>query len=119
MSSDPAQGDSTIMLASTPVAGAATATGAGDGAVALPTTAAPWARLTLPRVRVAPGPLAGGVDLASLMLGTLVLVAFATSGPTVLVARSTLAFPGWEAGPLHLLSRGLPNGLMTLSYGLS
>ena len=63
---------------------------------------------TLPRPRVALGPLAGRLALASLVLGALALVAFATSGPTVLVPRSNEVFPAWEAGPLHALFSGLP-----------
>ena len=38
---------------------------------------------------------------ATLILGTLALVVFDTAGPSVLVPRSTQAFTGWEAGPLH------------------
>ena len=111
MRADSAHSDGAVVLSSTPVAGA--------GDVALPRGAALWTRFTLPRPRVALGPLAGRLALASLVLGALALVAFATSGPTVLVPRSNEVFPGWEAGPLHALFSGLPNNQLTLDYGLS
>ncbi len=111
MRTDSAHADGAVTLSSTPVAGA--------GDVALPRSAALWTRFTLPRPRVALGPLAGRLALVSLVLGALALVAFATSGPTVLVPRSNQVFPGWEAGPLHALFSGLPNNQLTLYYGLS
>jgi hypothetical protein len=111
MRTDSAHVDPAVALSSTPVAGA--------GDVALPRTAALWDRFTLPRLRVALGPFAGRLALASLVLSAVALVAFASSGPTVLVPRSNEVFPGWEAGPLHALFSGLPNNQLTLSYGLS
>ena len=111
MRADSAHSDGAVVLSSTPVASA--------GDVALPRGAALWTRFTLPRPRVALGPLAGRLALASMVLGVLALVAFATSGPTVLVPRSNEVFPGWEAGPLHALFSGLPNNQLTLEYGLS
>lgn len=110
MRRDSANADA-VAFSSTPVAGA--------GDVALPRGAAGWGRFALPRLRIALGPLAGRLALASLVLAALALVAFATSGPTVLVPRSNLVFPGWEAGPLHALFTGLPNSLLGLSYLLS
>ncbi len=92
---------------------------AGEGAVALPRPRTLWPALSLPRVRVGIGPAAGRGALAMLVLGALALVAFATSGPSVLVPRSNNVFPPWEAGPLHLLSKGLPTGQLMLTYGLS
>jgi hypothetical protein len=44
---------------------------------------------------------------------------FSTAGPSTLVPRSDHLFPGWEAGPLHAISQGLPNDPMGLSIGLS
>lgn len=111
MRTDSAKADGVVALSSSSVAGA--------GDVALPRAAAAWTRLTLPRLRVALGPLAGRIALVSLVLAALALVAFATSGPTVLVPRSGEVFPAWEAGPLHGLFSGLPNDQLTLSYGLS
>jgi glycosyl transferase family 87 len=111
MRSDSAPADGAVVLSSTPVAGA--------GDVALPRAAALWDRFTLPRMRVALGPFAGRLALASLVLAAAALVAFATSGPTVLVPHSNEVFSGWEAGPLHALFSGLPNNQLALSYGLS
>src|SRR4051794_24682817 len=88
--------------------------GAADGAVALPTASPALGRLTLPRVRIVVGPLAGRIALASIVLGVLAVVAFATAGPSVLVPRSDQVFPSWEAGPLHAVFSGLPNNQLTL-----
>jgi hypothetical protein len=93
--------------------------GAADGAVALPPASPAWSRLTLPRVRIVVGPLAGRIALASIVAGVLAVVAFATAGPSVLVPRSDQVFPPWEAGPLHALFGGLPSHQLTLAYGLS
>jgi Glycosyltransferase family 87 len=104
--------DRSSALAGTPVAGA--------GQAALPRFAPFGAKLTLPRARVALHPLAGPLALAALVLGALVVVAFSSAGPSVLVPQSKVTFPGWEAGPLHLLSSGLPTDNNTaLSIGLS
>lgn len=73
----------------------------------------------MPRMRIVVGPVAGRVALVSLLLGAFALAAFAASGPSVLVPRSNEVFPTWEAGPLHFLFHGLPNGQLALSYGLS
>src|SRR5579875_847066 len=110
MTRDSAQGDSAMALSS-PSAAAST------GDLALPRLSLRGARVPLPRVRVALGPAAGASALGALVVCALVL--FSTSGPTVLVPRSNEVFPGWESGPLHLLSNGLPNGVYALSYGLT
>jgi glycosyl transferase family 87 len=70
-------------------------------------------RLSL-RDRARPGRAAGPpialgrrtawVALTALILATLAVVAYATSGPTILVPRSARVFPTWEAGPLHLIT---------------
>jgi hypothetical protein len=112
MRTDSANADGAVVLSSS------SATGSG-GEVVLGRAPATWFRLTLPRTRVALGPLAGRIALASLVLAALALVAFAVSGPSVLVPRSNEVFPGWEAGPLHALFHGLPNNPNTLSYGLT
>jgi hypothetical protein len=111
MRTDSAHADAAAALSSSPVAG--------GGDVALPRTVALWTRFALPLPRIALGPLAGRLALASLVLAAIALVAFATSGPTVLVPRSNLEFPGWEAGPLHALFSGLPHSQLALNYGLS
>ena len=68
-------------------------------------------RFTLARPRwlttppIAVGRRGGWIALSVLMLATLAVVAYASSGPTVLVPRSVRVFPNWEAGPLHLPHR--------------
>jgi hypothetical protein len=89
------------------------------GDVALPRALLGWGRMAVPLPRVALGPISARVALASLLVGALALVAFATSGPSVLVPRSNEVFPGWEAGPFHLLFGGLPHDPRALGYGLS
>jgi alpha-1,6-mannosyltransferase len=113
MRRESANADAAAVLASAPVAGAGTAD------VTLTRTGASWARLSLPRFRVALGPAAGRAALLSLVLSAAALVAFTTAGPSVLVPRSNEVFPGWEAGPLHGLFSGLPNDPRQLSYGMS
>jgi alpha-1,6-mannosyltransferase len=102
-----------VALPSVPVGGA------GEGAVALRAPAGLRARIALPRVRIVVGPLPGRIALAALVLGAVVLVAYASAGPSVLVPRSDEVFTAWEAGPLHALFHGLPGSSHALSYGLS
>jgi hypothetical protein len=90
-----------------------------DGTAVLPSRLTQPAPVSLPRVRISLGPLAGRLALASLVLCAGAVVAFAAAGPSVLVPRSQQLFPGWEAGPLHALFHGLPNDPMGLSIGLS
>jgi glycosyl transferase family 87 len=75
--------------------------------------------MRLPRTWIALGPVPGRIALASVVLCAVVLVLFSTSGPSPLVPRSNEVFPGWFSGPVHLLSSGLPRGVLALSYGLS
>jgi hypothetical protein len=93
--------------------------GAGDPTVAIPRLTL-GARFHLRWPRVALHPLAGPTALGALVFGALLVVAFTTSGPTALVARSPQTFPGWEAGPLHALSKPLNVSNSTaLGVGLS
>jgi hypothetical protein len=109
---DPLHPDTAIALASSAAAGtAAEATLARSPATG-------W-RLALPRYRVRLGPLSAQLALAWLLIGAGAIVAFSTSGPTVLVPRSNEVFPGWLAGPVHLISKGLPHDPKALGYGLS
>jgi len=112
MATDSTHGDSAAVLPTHSM----TAT---TGDVALPRVSVLWSRLRLPRTRIALGPVPGGIAIASLIICALALVVFSTSGPTALVPRSNEVFPGWEAGPLRLLSSGLPNDVNALGYGLS
>src|SRR5260370_31690499 len=69
-----------------------------DGALALPGTMSLAARLSLPRVRVRLGPVAGGLALGSLVPAVVALVLVTPSGPSLMLARSLRVFPGWESG---------------------
>ena len=93
--------------------------GAAGGTVALARPSVLGGRVALPRARIALGPLAGRLALASLIVGALAVVVFATAGPSILVPRSWLSFPAWEAGPLHGLFGRLPNDPTALSIGFS
>jgi hypothetical protein len=93
--------------------------GAAGGTVALARPSVLGGRLALPRARIALGPLAGRLALASLIIGALAVVVFATAGPSILVPRSWISFPSWEAGPLHGLFGRLPNDPDALSIGFS
>jgi len=100
-----------------PVAGAGAAQS--DGAVALPRP--PWltARLPLPLPRIAVRPLAGRLALATLILCALAVVVVATSSPSVLVPRSSVAFPHWLSGPLHGLLGRMGRNDLAISIGFS
>ena len=98
--------------------------GTSEPAVALASSAVPVAgaeaSVTLPRValagepagassRITLGPVAGRVAVGTLILATFVIVAAASSGPSILVPRSVQLFPNWEAGPLHVIPRLITN----------
>jgi alpha-1,6-mannosyltransferase len=85
-----------MRLTSGPVAGATP----GEGAVSLPGARLPSLPLRIPRPQIRVEQRGGRVALGALVLATLLVVLVAVAGPTVLVPRSTLAFPGWHAGPL-------------------
>src|ERR1700754_2959390 len=108
------------VLAATPVAGVGAAQG--DAGVALPRIPALGVSSALPRLQRALAPLGGRRALATLVLGVFLVVLFATAGASVLVPTSQLTYPGWEAGPLHILHGplshllGSPHGL---NIGLS
>jgi alpha-1,6-mannosyltransferase len=116
MRPDSSQAEASVVLASAPAGAGA---GQSDGAVVLPRFAPFGARFALPRPAVALQPLAGRAALGALLFGAFAVVVFATSGPTVLVPRSTTVFPGWESGPLHHLFGRLPSNDRALSIGLS
>jgi hypothetical protein len=92
MATDSSKGDSAMALPSSSVAGTA-------GDVTLPRFSAPWARVRLPRVGVALGPVAGRIALASVLVAALVPVLTTTAGPPGHAPRSTEVFPGRIAGP--------------------
>jgi hypothetical protein len=73
----------------------------------------------LPLARVASRPQAARAALAVMIVGTFAVVAFATGRQNTLVPSSYLAYPRWESGPLHGITRYLPAGYLTLSIGFS
>ena len=102
------------MLASS-AAGAAPA----DGAVALPGIGG-LAKVRALRVpQVLHEARAGRIALATIVACTLVMVLFATHGPTILVPRSSQIFAGWEAGPLYGLIGNVKVGPTATNYTLS
>ena len=116
MRSDPSQLDSRALLASSSVSGA----GQADGAVALPGLGTLAERLRIRRLpRVTLHPLAGRFALATIVIGALMVVVFATAGPSVLVPQSTHVFPRWEAGPLNGLFGTLTHNATALNVGFS
>ena len=83
--------------ATAPVPSTGTATAPGRFGVGRPH----WPALPHPRVRA--GARSGRASIAFIVLVTLTVVLVATSGPSVLVPRSTITFPAWMAGPLNAL----------------
>ncbi len=105
-----------------PVAVATTSVGAGqsDGTIALQRPAPFGARLALPRLGLAsPLTLLGWLALAVLVASCAAVVVFATAGPSVLVPRSLISFPGWMSGPLNGLFGSLSTDATTLGNGWS
>jgi hypothetical protein len=64
------------------------------------------------------GARAGYAALAAVVLGVIAVVVFSTAGNSILVPRSGVAFPSWEAGPLRgLFARpNLTPAQMTAGY---
>ncbi len=113
MGQETTQPESPVLLTSGPVAGAGAAHT--DATVALPGVRG----ISVPRPRLAVSRSAARAALGLLILGTLVVVVFAASGPSVLAPGSSFSFPNWEAGPLHgLIGRPLENGT-AFSIGFS
>src|SRR5262249_28118647 len=129
MRQDSTQADGSVALTS---GSAGAGAGQPDGAVALPQIAPFGARFRVARRQIAIGPVAGRIALGVIMLSALVVVLFATARRSPLVPHSDIAFPPWEAGPLHgLIGHGLraPKAIniglsvvlvaMTLAYGVA
>jgi alpha-1,6-mannosyltransferase len=103
------------MLAAGPVAGVGTG---GDGAVSLPRISPLPVHAALPRLQRALAPLGGRRALVALVVGVFAVVALATAGASALVPTSSLTYPRWEAGPLHVL-HGALRGLLGSPHGLN
>ena len=101
------------------VALAAVQAGQTGSTVALPQAAGLGASLRLPRARIAQSRPAALLGLSLLFAGTLAVVIYATAGPSILVSKSDVSFPGWLAGPLHGLFGPLPHHVRLLNDGFS
>jgi alpha-1,6-mannosyltransferase len=98
-------------------AGASSAgTGTAPRTLSIPTP--DWLRLRR-LAAVAQRPLAGRIALATLVLGTFLVVMYATASQNVLVPRGYLAFPPWDSGPLHYVFKYLPVDQMAINWGFS
>ncbi len=113
MREDPSSRQASVALASGRVAGA------GQPDVALPRFVPLWRRITLPRPRLALGPLPAFAALATLIVSSFAVVMFSTAQQSTLVPKSSTSFPDWLAGPLHGLFGPLTNNTETLQVGLS
>jgi alpha-1,6-mannosyltransferase len=109
--------DASASLASAPVVGAAA--GQTDSTVSLPALRTPRAGQAMHMPRITFGPVAGRVAIGVLIVATLVVVLVASAGPSVLVPRSRVVFPTWEAGPLHSLIPGPFANPKTIGLGFS
>jgi hypothetical protein len=108
MREDSGTPDPPVALASTP----GTLVG-GDATVALPRIALPGPRAGS-RTGVTLSPLAGRIAIGTLIAATFAIVATASAGPSILVPRSNVIFPNWEAGPLHIVIPRLITNPQTL-----
>ncbi len=103
MRQDSTQAEGSVVLASGSAAGS---TRQPESAVLLPNIAPLGARLVA-RPKITFGPVAGRIALLTLTVAAGAVVLYATARRTPLVPHSGLAFPGWEAGPLHTLLGGV------------
>jgi hypothetical protein len=109
------QAEPPIRVASGQVAG----TAPGEGVLGLLRLRAPSLSARIPRPQIRIGRRAGHLALAALVFATLLVVLVAVGGPSVLVPRSTLAFPGWDAGPLAGLVPRLLTDSKAVGIGFS
>jgi hypothetical protein len=117
MREDPVTPEPTLALASG-TAGGPALTPPVDAPVALTDIPARSAR-RLPRVTLTLGPVAGRIAIGALVAGTFAIVADAAAGPSILVPHTAQYFPGWQAGPLHLILRWSIRNPRTVGYGFS
>ncbi len=97
----------------------AAGSGPAPSSVALPRVPRFGVSASLPRPRLRFGPVAGRLALGTLVVTTFIVVLAATSGPSVLVPRSAVLFPTWEAGPLHVLIPRLIKNPQTVGIAFS
>ena len=103
MGQDSTSTDGSVVLSTGPVAAPVPR---GGGAL-LDRWTVPALRLRLPRARALSTARAGYIALSLMVLAVAAIVLFATAGTGPLVPNSDHGYPGWEAGPLHLLVAGL------------
>jgi hypothetical protein len=109
MREDASSPDAPVALVPGSVVGAPAGGAPAEATVALP-RAGFGIKVSLPSLRVTLGPVAGRVAIGAVIVSTLAIVAYAASGPSILVPRSVQTFPTWEAGPLNgLLPRAITN----------
>lgn len=104
--------------------GALSAGAAGQGdrhgsAVVLPRGLDTGQRFSLPFSWAALGPFLAWLAFGVLIAATAAIAVYAAAEPSILVPRSTAAFPGWLAGPLHGLFSSLPHSRGALEFGFS
>lgn len=116
MREDPGSADVPVAVASGAAPGSAFA--AVDAPPAPPRLSL-WAGRRLAGARVRLGPTTGRIAMGVLIVATLAIVAEAAAGPSILVPRAAEFFPGWEAGPLHLVLRWSIGDPRTVGYGFS
>ena len=90
-----------------------------DGTVALGPLQPLERRFSLPRPRLALGPLPGQLALAAMIVCAFTVVMFSSARESTLVPRSSTTFPHWMSGPLHGLFGGLTNNTRTLVLGFT
>ena len=117
MRKDPVTPEPTLALASGTAAGS-TLTPPVDAPVGLPEVP-PAVRRRLPRLTLTLGPRAGRIAIGVLLAGTLAIVADAAAGPSILVPHTAQYYPGWQAGPLHLILHWSIGNPRTVGYWFS
>jgi hypothetical protein len=90
-----------------------------DGTVALGSLRPLERRFSLPRPRLALGPLPGQVALAFMIAASFTVVMFSSARESTLVPGSAVTFPHWMSGPLHGVFGGLTNHTKTLALGFT
>src|SRR5207248_2695233 len=114
-----AEGSVAFATASATPAPAGAGAGEADSSLLLPRLAPRRTRGERRPRELVLGPVAGRIALGTLTLGAFLVVLFATSRHSALVPHSGIAFPNWEAGPLHGLFGHLPNKWDTINAGFS
>jgi alpha-1,6-mannosyltransferase len=116
MRQDSTQADGSVALTSGSAgAGAAQP----DGSAVLPKIAPFGARFRVAWPQLTLGPAAGRIALGAISLGALAVVLVASARRSPLVPHSGIAFPPWEAGPLHGLIGAPIRSATAINIGLS